>query len=119
MSLINTNYDYLATMGISEESPMVGIIVSVYYLGCAAGAVVGSAFSNAKGRRPAIFATIATAAVGNLIMFMAGLKGMPGAQATMLLGRIVMGLGVGEFCPYTSKPALSCSAQLPTPMPIF
>lgn len=33
MSLINTNYDYLSTMGIEEEDPQVGVIVSVYYLG--------------------------------------------------------------------------------------
>jgi MFS family permease len=96
MSLINTNRDYLATMGIGEESPLVGIIVSVYYLGCAVGAVLASSFSNAKGRRPAIFATLATAAIGNLIMFVAGLGGMGGAQGVMLLGRIVMGLGVGK-----------------------
>lgn len=37
MSLINTSYDYLKTMGIAEEDPMVGIIVSVYHLGCAIG----------------------------------------------------------------------------------
>ena len=41
MSLINTNYDYLDTMGIKEEDPLVGIIVSVYYLGCAVGAIMG------------------------------------------------------------------------------
>ena len=96
MSLINTNYDYLATMGIAEEDPMVGIIVSVYYLGCAVGAVIASRFSDAKGRKPAIFATLLTASIGNLIMFAAGLGGMPGAKATMLVGRIVMGLGVGK-----------------------
>ena len=38
MSLINTNYDYLETMGIAEDDPLVGIIVSVYYLGCGIGA---------------------------------------------------------------------------------
>jgi MFS family permease len=95
MSLINTNYDYLTTMGISEEDPMVGIIVSVYYLGCAAGAVIGSWFSDLKGRRLAILATLLTSSIGNLIMFFAGLGGMPGAKATMLIGRIVMGMGVG------------------------
>jgi MFS family permease len=97
MSLINTNYDYLATMGIAEDDPMVGIIVSVYYLGCAVGAVIASRFSDAKGRKPAILATLLTSSIGNLIMFVAGLGAMPGAQATMLIGRIVMGLGVGEY----------------------
>ena len=38
MSLINTNYNYLDTMGIAEDDPQVGVIVSVYYLGCAVGA---------------------------------------------------------------------------------
>jgi hypothetical protein len=36
MSLINTNYNYLETMG-TEGDPLVGIIISVYYLGCAIG----------------------------------------------------------------------------------
>lgn len=95
MSLINTNYSYLRTMGISEESPLVGIIVSVYYLGCTAGAVIASWFSDAKGRKPGIFACLATASLGNLIMFIAGFNGMSKAKEVMLLGRVVMGLGVG------------------------
>ena len=37
MSLINTNYHYLGTMGIAEDDPLVGVIVAVYYLGCAIG----------------------------------------------------------------------------------
>ena len=39
MSLTNTNYNYLETMGVAEDDPLVGIIVSVYYLGCAIGAI--------------------------------------------------------------------------------
>jgi MFS family permease len=98
MSLINTNYDYLDTMGISEESPLVGVIVSVYYLGCAVGAVLASRFADAKGRKPGIFACLATASLGNLLMFVAGMgtgKRTVGL-ATMMVGRVVMGLGVGE-----------------------
>ena len=35
MSLINTNKDYLSTMGLEEESPQVGVIVVCVYLrGC-------------------------------------------------------------------------------------
>lgn len=98
MSLINTNHDYLATMGLAEEDPMVGVLVSVYYLGCAVGAVLASAFADAKGRRSSIFACLATASLGNVIMFIAGLGGSKGAMALILLGRVVMGLGVGE-CP--------------------
>lgn len=95
MSLINTNYDYLVTMGISGDSPLVGVIVSVYYLGCAVGAVLASWFANAKGRKPGIFACLVTASLGNFIMFIAGLGEAKHAMAVMLLGRTVMGLGVG------------------------
>ncbi|PSN69017.1 general substrate transporter [Corynespora cassiicola Philippines] len=95
MSLINTNYDYLNTMGIAESSPIVGIIVSVYYLGCAVGAVLFSKFADQFGRKKAIFFCLATASLGNLIMFVAGLGYKQGALAVMLAGRIVMGLGVG------------------------
>ena len=95
MSLINTNYDYLETMGISEESPVVGIIVSVYYLGCAVGAVLFSWFADVKGRKPSIFACLAITAIGNLIMFISGLGFRNRAIVLMFLGRIIMGLGVG------------------------
>lgn len=96
MSLINTNYDYLQTMGLAEEDAMVGFIVSIYYLGCAVGAVLGSAFADAKGRRPGIFACLATASLGNLLMFISGLVTNKGALTMMLVGRVVMGLGVGQ-----------------------
>ena len=80
------NYNYLATMGITEKDPLVGIIVSVYYLGCAVGAVIASRFADARGRRPAIFATLLTSSIGNVIMFLAGIGGMPGGLATMMVG---------------------------------
>ncbi|KAJ9603958.1 hypothetical protein H2200_011480 [Cladophialophora chaetospira] len=97
MSLINTNYSYLGTMGIAEESPVVGVIVSVYYLGCAVGAVLGSRYADAKGRKKGIFACLATASLGNLLMFVAGMGGASqrAALTLMMVGRIVMGLGVG------------------------
>jgi len=101
MSLINTNYSYLETMQISRESPIVGIIVSVYYLGCALGAVIASWIADREGRKLSIFTCLATTSLGNLLMFISGLsmngtspwKG--GALACMLAGRVVMGLGVG------------------------
>ena len=46
MSLINTNYDYLETMGIAGDDPLAGIIVSVYYLGWAIGAILFSHFAD-------------------------------------------------------------------------
>ncbi len=95
MSLINTNYDYLDTMGIAEEDPMVGIIVSVYYLGCAVGAILASLFADKRGRKPSIFACLAVTALGNLLMFISGLGYKRGAMSIMLVGRVVMGLGVG------------------------
>ena len=95
MSLINTNYDYLDTMGIDGEDPLVGIIVSVYYLGCAVGAVFASLLADKAGRKPSIFACLAVTAVGNLFMFVAGLGYNKGAMIMMFVGRIIMGLGVG------------------------
>jgi MFS family permease len=95
MSLINTNHDYLRTMGVSSTSPIVGFIVSVYYLGCAVGAVLFSWFADRFGRKKGIFLCLSTAALGNLIMFCAGLGGMPGGRVVMFIGRVVMGLGVG------------------------
>ena len=95
MSLINTNYNYLDTMGIKENDPMVGIIVSVYYLGCAVGAVGASQFADRVGRKPGVLACVATAAAGNLIMFFAGMGIPQDALAVMIVGRVVMGLGVG------------------------
>ncbi|KAH7398803.1 general substrate transporter [Phaeosphaeria sp. MPI-PUGE-AT-0046c] len=95
MSLINTNNDYLATMGISEESPIVGVIVAVYYLGCAVGAVVFSKLADKFGRKKSIFFSLASASLGNLIMFVAGMKWPRLALGLMLTGRVIMGLGVG------------------------
>lgn len=101
MSMVNTNRSYLRTMQIAETSPVVGIIVSVYYLGCALGSVVASAWADKKGRRPSIVACLVTTMVGNLLMFIAGL-GLNGsspwggsAVGFMLAGRVVLGLGVG------------------------
>ncbi|KIW89651.1 uncharacterized protein Z519_09807 [Cladophialophora bantiana CBS 173.52] len=96
MSLINTNYDYLYTMGIAGNSALVGLVVSVYYLGCALGAVLASRFADGKGRKSGIFVCLATASLGNLLMFGAGMgqMGQKGALVTMIGGRVVMGLGV-------------------------
>ena len=95
MSLINTNYDYLETMGIAEDDPLVGIIVSVYYLGCAVGSIFASLLADKAGRKPSIFACLVVTSLGNLLMFISGLGFDRGAMAIMFFGRIVMGLGVG------------------------
>ena len=120
MSLINTNYSYLDTMGISKESPLVGIIVSVYYLGCTIGAIIASWFADKEGRKPSIFTCLATTAFGNLLMFISGLsfEGSSswngGAIGCMLAGRVIMGLGVGgidSMCLLSSLSRLWCSCQ--------
>ncbi|KAI9893554.1 MAG: hypothetical protein M1814_006350 [Vezdaea aestivalis] len=98
MSLINTNYSYLHTVGIPSSSSLVGIVVSVYYLGCTVGAVLASSLSDRKGRKLSIFVSLITASLGNLIMFIAGLGQIPSGSLSltiMLAGRVVMGLGVG------------------------
>ncbi|KAG9235061.1 general substrate transporter [Amylocarpus encephaloides] len=104
MSLINTNKSYLHTMNISEESPIVGIIVSVYYLGCTIGAVISSKLADKEGRKPSIFVCLATTTLGNILMFISGLSSLaPSGSSSwngkaiicMLFGRVVMGLGVG------------------------
>ena len=95
MSLINTNKNYLATMGIGPENPQVGVIVAVYYLGCSIGAVFFSWLADRYGRKPGLFGCLATASLGNLVMFMAGFGYSKGALPVMYIGRIIMGLGVG------------------------
>lgn len=95
MSLINTNEDYLSTMGLPEESPIVGLIVALYYLGTAVGAVIFSFLADRYGRKPALFGCLAMSSLGNLVMFVSGLKFSQGAIIVMIVGRIVMGLGVG------------------------
>lgn len=95
MSLINTNHNYLSTMRISASSPLVGVIVAVYYLGCAVGAVLFSKLADTLGRKKSIFFSLASASLGNLIMFSAGLKFPNAALGVMLAGRVIMGLGVG------------------------
>ena len=95
MSLINTNFNYLATMGIGEEDPLVAVIVSVYYLGCAIGAILASWLADKRGRKPGMWACLITTVLGNLLMFVSGLGYSKGAIAVMLAGRFIMGLGVG------------------------
>lgn len=95
MSLINTNQHYLSTMGIGEESPIVGVIVAIYYLGCAVGAVLFSKLADKFGRKKSIFFSLVAASLGNLIMFVAGMKFKGIALWVMITGRVIMGLGVG------------------------
>lgn len=79
----------------TEHSSRTDGYQSVYYLGCAIGAVLFSTLADRKGRKPALFGCLAMSSLGNLIMFVAGLGYSRGALAVMYLGRIIMGLGVG------------------------
>lgn len=59
------------------------------------GAVLFSRLADKYGRKRSIFLSLATASLGNFIMFVAGLGYTQWALAVMLMGRIIMGLGVG------------------------
>jgi MFS family permease len=54
MSLVNKNEDYLSTMGLPKESPIVGLVVALYYLGTAVGAVIFSYLADRFSRKPAL-----------------------------------------------------------------
>ncbi|KAF2463426.1 MFS general substrate transporter [Lindgomyces ingoldianus] len=95
-------------MDIGEKSPLVGIIVSVYYLGCAARAVLFSRLADQYGRKKSIFLCLATACLENLVMFISGLGYKRRAIGVMVAGRVVMGLGVGGV-----------DAVIPTSVPLF
>ncbi|CCG81344.1 putative MFS monosaccharide transporter [Taphrina deformans PYCC 5710] len=97
MSLVNTNYDYLGTMGLKKESPVVGVIVSVYYLAAAVGAVIFSKAADVRGRKMAIYLSLTMTIIGDLLMFLSGLGYLKNVSpiATMFVGRTLLGLGVG------------------------
>lgn len=95
MSLINTNYSYLSTMGIDSDSFWVGTIVSTYYIGTALGALLSARHADSSGRKPAILVCELLACLGNMLMASAGFFTPRFALETMLAGRFIMGLGVG------------------------
>jgi hypothetical protein len=103
ISLVNTNRSYLLTIPIAEGSPIVDIIVSFLLCGLCYRAVIASFWADERGRKPSIFAYLATTALGNLLMLVSGLNVKDGsssswnggALACMLAGRVDMDLGVG------------------------
>ena len=97
MSLVNTNQDYLKTMNLAEESPIVGLIVSIYYLAAACGAVLFSKIADQKGRKVSIYWSLICTIIGDLLMFVSGLGYLKHVSpiTTMFIGRLVLGLGVG------------------------
>ncbi|KAI1391878.1 general substrate transporter [Hypoxylon trugodes] len=102
MSMVNTNYSYLSTMGIEDTSILLGVIVAIYYIGCTFGAIVASHFADSRGRKWAVVMCLFASIFGNLLMFIPGIypikeddtwKGW--SLRLMLIGRFVLGLGVG------------------------
>ena len=66
----DTNFSYLDTMGIGEESPSL-VSSSPYTTLAAPSAVFFSWFADRYGRKRSIFLCLATASIGNVIMFLA------------------------------------------------
>ncbi|KAI1211973.1 general substrate transporter [Annulohypoxylon truncatum] len=102
MSLVNTNRSYLRTMAISEDSPFVGVIVSIYYIGCLLGAIAASSLADKRGRKTAIWACLWTSIIGDILMFIPGIYPFNsdsswggGSMVLMIIGRVVLGLGIG------------------------
>ena len=102
MSLVNTNRSYLRTMAISEDSPLVGVIVSIYYIGCLFGAILFSYLADKRGRKTAIWASLWTSIIGDILMILPGIYPFNGDNpwggasiVLMIVGRVVLGLGIG------------------------
>ncbi|KAI1089360.1 general substrate transporter [Rostrohypoxylon terebratum] len=102
MSLVNTNRSYLCTMAISEDSPLVGVIVSIHYIGCLFGAILFSYLADKRGRKSAIWASLWTSIIGDILMILPGIypfnrdNSWGGASMIlMIVGRVVLGLGIG------------------------
>ncbi|OTB04740.1 hypothetical protein M426DRAFT_320603 [Hypoxylon sp. CI-4A] len=105
MSMVNTNRSYLRTMGIAGDvciNGLVGIIVSVYYLGCLLGSIIASYWADKKGRKAAVVACLITSIIGDIMMFLPGIypyghdsSWQGGSRILMILGRVVLGLGIG------------------------
>ena len=86
MSLINTNYNSLETMGIAEDNPLVGVIVLVYYLGCAGRG--GRMQYSFVWRQPVSDPSLCSSPMS---------EAPTGPWRCMLVGRVVMGLGVSKY----------------------
>ncbi|KAI0101162.1 general substrate transporter [Daldinia grandis] len=102
MSLVNTNKSYLRIMNISRDSSLVGVIVAVYYLRCVGGAIIASYIADRFGRKLSIRLSVGVTIAGGLTILSPGIiSSHPDdtwngcAFWVMLLGRIVLGIGIG------------------------
>jgi|ERR1700722_13671927 hypothetical protein len=95
MSLINTNHNYLETMGIAENDPLVGIIVSVYYLGCAIG---GSSFLCRLEGEEGCYILLSGHSQSRIHHYVPlWCQALTGLWRSCLSAGWVMGLGVGRY----------------------
>lgn len=88
-STINGSCTEASCSGDVEESTLIGLVVSVFSLGCLLGALIAGALSDLVGRKLAII-------IGGVIFIVGG-----GVQAAtyffwmILIGRVISGVGVG------------------------
>ena len=83
-----TNNDFLDIVG-HPSSGYLGIIVSIYNIGCLLGCLINFAIGGRFGRRQAIWVAMALICTGAVIQTTT--YGVP----QLMVGRIITGLGVG------------------------
>ncbi|GAB1193659.1 hypothetical protein APSETT444_002880 [Aspergillus pseudonomiae] len=110
------NEDFLDTMGNPGDSLM-GIIVSIYNLGCFAGCIVNFLIGDWLGRRKAMWLAMVWVIIG------ATLQASAFSVPHMMVGRFVTGIGTGietstvpmyqaELCEASKRGKLVCSEPL-------
>ncbi|PSK33923.1 High-affinity glucose transporter [Elsinoe australis] len=83
-----TNDDFLNTFG-RPNSSLLGIIVSIYNIGCLLGCIANFIFGTKFGRRQAIWAAMAFICLGAVVQTAS--YGVP----QLMVGRVITGFGVG------------------------
>ncbi|PQE21657.1 sugar transporter protein [Rutstroemia sp. NJR-2017a WRK4] len=83
-----TNKDFLDTFG-HPGTGFLGIIVSIYNIGCLLGCLLNFIWGNKFGRRQAIWISIAFVSIG------AALQCTAYSVEQLMIGRVITGLGVG------------------------
>ncbi|PQE10857.1 sugar transporter protein [Rutstroemia sp. NJR-2017a BBW] len=83
-----TNKDFLDTFG-HPGTGFLGIIVSIYNIGCLLGCLLNFIWGNKFGRRQAIWVSIAFVSIG------AALQCTAYSVEQLMIGRVITGLGVG------------------------
>ncbi|RDW91866.1 putative sugar transporter-1 [Coleophoma crateriformis] len=81
--------DFLDTLGLNNNTGMVGTVTAVYDLGCFAGAILAVVIGDALGRKKSILLGTAIMTVGAFMQIFAF------TVPVMMAGRIIAGLGNG------------------------